>query len=159
VIPACTPWHEAAHCLVGHVLGFDIRSVTVGEHGGWVNPGFETASSPEFAYHILMMAGAAGESAYWGDPDIGWEHARGDREHLARWGRGRHTELDLIGWQREASAIIEAQRPAWARLASVLAAGGTFPGATARRVLAGRTEPSDVRAMAAGLELRKAVPC
>jgi hypothetical protein len=138
-----------------------VQSVTVNPDGtgGYVTPGMRDLTHPDachpYGYPLMMAAGLAAEELFWSDPDVAWDHAAGDRRHLYDFG---HTDTEILAWCREARALIEAQRPAWARLASVLSGGGTFTGETARRVLAGRTEPSDVRAMAAGLELRKAVP-
>ena len=59
----------------------------------------------------------------------------------------------MLGYAREARAIIEAERPAWQALAHILAAGGTFPGELVRSLLAG--DPADGRMALAALEQRR----
>lgn len=152
MIPACTPFHEAGHALVAEAVGIEVLAVHVHEDGGSIDRGFfrdpDTARADGFP--VMMSAGYAAELEYDPDPDRAWQHAAGDRARLHMLG---HTDTEILAWAREAGAIIEAQRPAWAALAHILAAGGSFPGELVRSLLAG--EPASGRMALAALEQRR----
>jgi hypothetical protein len=152
MIPVCTPWHEAGHCVVAEHVGIEVLSVTVTEDGGSVDRGFfySPLVAREDAYPVMMMAGAAAEELHSGDPDVAWEHAAGDRVVLRKFG---HSDGEMLAWVREARAIIEAERPAWEALAHILAAGGTFPGELVRSIMAG--SPVHGRMALAAVEQRR----
>lgn len=119
-------------------FGIEVRSVMVHRDGsgGYVDRG--CFRDPDGAYRdafpVMMCAGMAAEELYWGDPDTAWEHGTWDRVNLRRFG---YSDLDLLGFAGEARAILEAQRPAWQRLAHVLGGGGEFSGGMVRSVLSG----------------------
>lgn len=152
ILPCC-PFHESGHALVAESVGIEVLAVTVHEDGsgGSLDRGLfrdpDTARADGFM--VMMMAGMAAEEAYWGDPDTAWEHAAGDRAGLRKFG---HSDSEMIGYARAAREIIEAQRPAWTRLAHAMGGGGTFPGDMVRSVLAGG--PVDARLALAAIEAR-----
>ena len=155
MIPACCAFHEAGHALVAESAGVSVQSVTVHEDGsgGNVLPGlFRDPDSARWdARPLALAAGFGAELLYDPDPDRAWLHAEHDREILRQLG---HTDAEIARWGQESADIISSQRPAWKRLAHLLAGGGTFDGATVRSALAG--EPIDARHAMRALEQRKA---
>lgn len=143
---SCTAGHEAAHAVLGELLGHPVQEVTVQTEGyrlsghlvhggaaGEVVPGLATELADLDSYPLFLAGGWAGEILSGQDPATADEHCAGDDEVLRQLGHG----ADIVRYRKRALAVLRDHEAEWRRVAEMLAITGTATGEQVRQAMAG----------------------
>jgi hypothetical protein len=125
--------HEAAHAVIGHLLGERPRTVTVlGDRCGWTISGVPVDGDRQDRMVVLLAGRTAARAAGFdvGRPDSSDERrARGIALQLAKWPASDDVGLETAAWilrhaERRTAQLVARHREAIASFAAALRANG-----------------------------------